>query len=82
MFDDNKIKMARKRGKKQKINLVGCTGEGKRWKGNIREGSREGKTVNSKTLLKKHKYKTGIVLKLSLEVIKVIHVSLALTRVR
>ena len=33
-FDDNKIKMARKPGKKQKENSVGCTGEGKRRKGN------------------------------------------------
>ena len=54
MFGDNKIKMARKHGKKQKKNPVGCIGEGKRWKGNIREGSREGKT--------------GTVLELSLEV--------------
>ena len=38
--------MAKKSGKKQKENKVGCTGEGKRRKGNIREGSREGKTVN------------------------------------
>ena len=30
LFDNNKIKMARKPGKKQKENLVGCTGEGKR----------------------------------------------------
>ena len=44
MFDDNEIKMARKLRKKQKENPVGCTGEGKRWKGNIREGSRESKT--------------------------------------
>ena len=41
LFDDNEIKMARKPVKKQKENPVGCTGEGKRWKGNIREGSRE-----------------------------------------
>ena len=27
LFDDKKIKMARKPGKKQKENLVGCTGE-------------------------------------------------------
>ena len=40
--------------KKQKENPVGCTGEGKSWKGNIREGSREGKT--------------GTILELSLEV--------------
>ena len=38
LFDDHNIKMARKPGKKQKENPVGCTGEG-----NIREGSREGK---------------------------------------
>ena len=38
-FDDNK--MTRKPRKKQKANPVGCTGEGKRRKGNIREGSRE-----------------------------------------
>jgi len=30
LFNDNKIKMARKPGKKQKENPVGCTGEGKR----------------------------------------------------
>ena len=30
LFDGNKIKMARKTGKKQKENPVGCTGEGKR----------------------------------------------------
>ena len=30
LFDDNKVKMARKSGKKQKENLVGCTGEDKR----------------------------------------------------
>ena len=41
MFDDNNIKMTRKSGKKQKENPVGFTGEGKRRKGNIREGSRE-----------------------------------------
>ena len=46
--------MAMKPGKKQKENPAGCTGEGKRWKGNIREESREGKT--------------GTVLELSLEV--------------
>ena len=34
--DDNMIKMARKPGKKQKENPVGCTGEGKRKKGNKR----------------------------------------------
>ena len=32
-FDDNKIKMARKSGKKQEENPVRCTREGKRWKG-------------------------------------------------
>ena len=36
--DDNKIKMARKPGKKQNENSVGCTGKGKRRKGNVREG--------------------------------------------
>ena len=41
LFDDNMIKMARKPGMKQKENPVGCIGEGKRWKGNIREGSKE-----------------------------------------
>ena len=35
LFNDNKIKIARK---KKKETLVGYTGEGKRWKGNIREG--------------------------------------------
>jgi len=30
LFDDNKVKMARKPGKKQKENPVECTGEGKR----------------------------------------------------
>ena len=30
LFDDNKIKMARKPGKKQKENPVGCTGESKK----------------------------------------------------
>ena len=30
LFDDDKIKVARKPGKKQKENPVGCTGEGKR----------------------------------------------------
>ena len=45
LFDDNRVKMARKPGKKQKENPVGCTGERKRWKGNIKEGSsREGNT--------------------------------------
>ena len=32
LFDDNKIKMARNPGKKQKENPVGCTGNGKRLK--------------------------------------------------
>ena len=41
LFDDNKIKLARKPGKKQKKNLVGCTGEGKIRKGNLRERPRE-----------------------------------------
>ena len=43
LLDYNKIKMERKPGQKQKENPVGCTGEGKRWRGNIKEGSREGK---------------------------------------
>ena len=30
LFDDNKIKMARKHGKKMKENTVGCTREGRR----------------------------------------------------
>ena len=42
--DDNKVKRARKRGMKQKENPVGCTGEGKSWKGNIREVLTESKT--------------------------------------
>lgn len=54
LFDENKMKLARKSGKKQNGNPVGCTGESKRLKGNIREGSKEGKT--------------GTVLELSLEV--------------
>ena len=41
LFDDNKIKMARKPGKKQKQNPVRCTGEGKRWKGNMRKGTKK-----------------------------------------
>ena len=45
LFNDNKIKIAWKPGKKQKENPVRCTKEGERWKGNIRERSREGKTV-------------------------------------
>ena len=36
-------KLAKKPGKKQKENRLGCTGEGKRLKGNLREGSKEGK---------------------------------------
>ena len=40
LFDD-KLKMVKKPGKKQKKNPVGCTGEGKRWEGNIREGKTE-----------------------------------------
>ena len=40
MFDDNKMKTARKPGKKQKENSVGCTGEAKTLTGNnIRVGS-------------------------------------------
>ena len=54
LFDDNKIEMAREPGKRRIENLVGCTGDGKRWKGNINDGPREGKT--------------GTVLELSLEV--------------
>ena len=46
--------MARMSGKKQEENQVGCTGEGKRWKVDMREGSREDKA--------------GTVLQLSLEV--------------
>ena len=46
--------MARKPGKKQKENPVGCTRKGKRSEENTREGSREGAT--------------GTVLELSLEV--------------
>ena len=38
LFDDKKITIARKPGKKQKENTVGCTGEGKLLKGNNREG--------------------------------------------
>ena len=44
LFDDNKIKVARKAEKLEKENPVGLAGEGNRWKGNIREGSRESKT--------------------------------------
>ena len=43
LFDDNKVKMARKPVKKQKENPVGCTGEGK-YEKEIREGYREDKT--------------------------------------
>ena len=39
LFDDNKIKMARKAGKKKEENLVKCTGGGKTRKGNIRKGA-------------------------------------------
>ena len=38
LFDDNKVKMAREHGQKRKENSVGYIGEGKRLKGNIREG--------------------------------------------
>ena len=38
LFDNNKIKMARKPRKEQKENPVGCNGEGERWKRNIRQG--------------------------------------------
>ena len=41
MFGDNKIKMARKPGKGQKENPVGCTGDGERLKENIRKVRRE-----------------------------------------
>ena len=44
LFDDNKIKIARKPGKNWKGYPAKCTGEGKRWKVNIWEGSRECKT--------------------------------------
>ena len=40
----NRMKMARKPGKKQKENLVRLSGEGNTCYGNIREGSREDKT--------------------------------------
>ena len=36
--------MARKPGNNQKENPLGSTGEGKKGKGNIREGARESKT--------------------------------------
>ena len=39
-FDDNKVRMARKHGMKQKENPVGCTGEGERWKGKTRRVQR------------------------------------------
>ena len=54
LFDDNKINMARKPGKKQKENAVGCNREGKSSKGNVSEELRE--------------CKTGTVLEVSLEV--------------
>ena len=38
LFGDDRVNRARKPGKKQKENPVGCTGEGKISKGNIREG--------------------------------------------
>ena len=38
LFDDNKVKMAREHGQKRKENSVWYIGEGKRLKGNIREG--------------------------------------------
>ena len=44
LFDDNKIKMARKSAKKKKNYPVWCTGEGKRREGNIRKGSRDSNT--------------------------------------
>ena len=40
LFDNNKLKMARKPGKKRKESPVGFTGEGKRWKGNKRRVKR------------------------------------------
>ena len=43
LFDDNKMEIARKPGKIYKENPVEYTGEGKKWKGNIRKGLREGK---------------------------------------
>ena len=33
-FDGDKVKMTRKQGKKQKVNPLRYTGEGKIWKGN------------------------------------------------
>ena len=47
LLDENKIRIARKPGKKHKEIPLGCTEEGKRWKENIREGSREGRTRTS-----------------------------------
>ena len=43
LFDDNKVKMARKSGKKQKENPVAYTGK-ENIKEEIREGYREEKT--------------------------------------
>ena len=43
LINNIKLKMARKPGKKHEENPVGCTGEGKRWKGNKRR-VREDKT--------------------------------------
>ena len=36
LFDDKRIKMARKPGNKPNENQLGCTGKGKRWKVNKR----------------------------------------------
>ena len=36
LFDNNKVKIVRKPGKKQKENPVGCTGESERLKGSKR----------------------------------------------
>ena len=44
MFDDNRLKIERQPGKKQKENPVGCTRESKIKIGNIKEGAREDKT--------------------------------------
>ena len=38
LFDDKKVKIVMEPGEVQEENPVGCTGEGERWKGNIREG--------------------------------------------
>ena len=65
LFDDNKIKMARKPAKKQKENPVECTGEGKRWKGNIWEGLIKSKM---ETVLELREGKTETVFEPSLEV--------------